>query len=173
MDFRFVTADLRRLDTLRAEALAVPFFEDDRPLVGVLGLVDWRTCGLLSRLVTRGRLRGRRGERLLVAARPKLSFEKLFVFGLGPRGEFDEAVFEEGVRAMADVLGRARVRACVCALPGRPEGLVAPARAMELFLRTLGESTELDELTLVEDADAPREMKPVVERERRRARAVQ
>ena len=171
MDVRFVQPDLRRFDELKSEALSLPFFADERPLAGALGLVDWRLAGQISRLILRGRISGAPGERVLVPARPKLPFEKLFLFGLGHRASFDEAVFESSVRTLFETLGKAHVRASVCALPGRAVGLVAPERAMELFLRLSGPEPEQDEITLVEDTEAQKVMAPIVERERRRARA--
>lgn len=171
MDVRFVQPDLRRLDSLKSEALSLPFFADERPLRGALGLVDWRLSGQISRLILRGRISGAAREKVLVPARPKLPFEKLFLFGLGQREAFDETVFEEAVRQLLDTLSRARVRASVCALPGRSLGLLEPERAMELFLRISGPALEQDEITLVEDAEAQKVMGPVVERERRRASA--
>lgn len=171
MDVHFVSADLRRLDALRREAISIPFFEDERPLSGALGLVDWRLLGFVSRLILRGRISGRAGERVLVPARPRLSFEKLFLFGLGPRARFDEAVVRDGTSRMLETLTRAHVRASVLVLPGRSLGLVGAVRAMELFLEVAAAHPEHDDVTLVEESDAQRAMEPVVERERRRARA--
>ncbi len=171
MDVHFVTADLRRLDGLKSEALAVPFFEDERPLQGPLGLVDWRMCGGVSRLILRGRLRGAAGETTLIPARPRLAFEKLFLFGLGPMAPFDESVFDRSVARMLSTLTRARVRASVFVLPGRVMGRIAPEAAMERFLGIAAHHPEHDEVALVEDAEAQRAMAPIVERERRRERA--
>ncbi len=171
MEVRFVAPDLRRLDSLRSEALSIPFFEDERPLRGALGLVDWRLSGLVSRLIVDEKIRGARGERLLVPARPKLPFEKLFLFGMGSMRELDEREFERGTALMLDTLTLARVRASVVVLPGRAMQLIAPGPAMELFMRVIATRPEHDEITLVEEADAQRAMAPIVTRERRRARA--
>lgn len=173
MDLRFVAPDLRALDVLRCEAIALPFFEDERPLRGAAGLVDWRLCGRLSRLVVSGRVRGRRGERVLVPARPRLATEKLVLFGLGPRARFDEATFVATVGDVLDTLEGLRARTLVMALPGRSLELVAPERAIELFLAAARERTEHDELTLIEPPDAQRAMIPVLERARRKARALE
>lgn len=171
MDVHFVPADLRRFDALRSEALAIPFFEDERPLAGALGLVDWRLSGFLSRLILRGRISGRAGESVLLPARPRLSFEKLFLYGLGPRSDFDERVLRDATSRMLGALSKARVRASVLVLPGRVLGLVSPVRAMEVFLEVAAAHPEHDDVTLVEESEAQRAMEPVVERERRRARA--
>lgn len=170
MDVRFVVPDLRRLDELKSEALALVFFEDERPLRGALGLVDWRLCGQLARLLLRGRARGELGEAVLVPTRPRLPFEKLFLFGAGTRAELDEARFAKVVERALTTLDRARVRASVVGLPAR-DGRIAPERAMELFLELAARHPEQDQVTLIEDHDAQRAMAPVLERERRRVRA--
>jgi hypothetical protein len=171
VDVRFVSPDLRHLDEVRAEAMALPLFEGERPLRGAIGLVDWRLCGALARAVHAERFHGRSGERLLLSGRPKLPFEKIFVYGVGPRDSFDEQAFSEAVAGLFEALCRARVRTSLCLLPGREAALTPPTEAMELFLGALGEGAEHDEVTLIEEPEAQKEMTPVVERAKRRARA--
>lgn len=171
MDVHFVAPELRRLDELKIEALVMPFFSDERPLRGPLGSVDWRLCGRVSRLIERGIVTGKKGETVLVPARPRLPFEKLFLYGLGPRADFDYIANDTALNAMLGTLSRARVRASVLVLPGRAVGLVSPTDAMEAFLRIAENHAELDAVTLVEDVEAQKAMLPIVERERRRARA--
>ncbi|MFK7990951.1 MAG: M17 family peptidase N-terminal domain-containing protein [Sandaracinaceae bacterium] len=171
MDVRFVTPDLRRLDELKSEALALPFFEDERPLRGALGLVDWRLAGQLSRLLLASRATGAPGDAVLVPTRRRLAFDKLFLFGAGPSDAFDEKVFRRVSDHMFATLERAWVRSSVLALPGRSLERIAPARALELFIRVAGRHEGQDHVTLVETAEGARAMGPVIERERRRERA--
>ena len=173
MELRFVAPDLRAIDGLRCEAIALTFFEDERPLRGAAGLADWRLCGRLSRLLVRGRVRGTRGERVLVPARPRLACDKLFLFGLGRRDAFDEPTFVAAIADVLDTLEGVRARTTVLALPGRSLDLVRPERAIELFLGAAGDRGEHDELTLIEPPDAQRAMIPVLERARRKARALE
>lgn len=170
MEVHFVAPDLRRFDLLKAEAISIPVFSDERPPRGPLGLLDWRLCGRVSKLIQRGQLTGERGEIVLVPARPRLTFEKLFLFGVGPRSEFDPALFEATVERMLATLTGVRVRASVLVLPGR-NGLIGAADAMERFLRIASAHSDHDDVILVEDADAQKAMEPVVESEKRRARA--
>ncbi len=171
MDIHFVLPEIRHLDRLKSEALSLPWFSDERPLRGVLGLVDWRMGGRISRLIQSGRISGARDETTLVPARPRLTFEKVLLFGLGPREDFSVEVYEETTARILETLTRARVRASAVVLPGRSLGLIDPATAMESFLKVAGRHSEHDDVTLLESADAQKEMAPIVERERRRARA--
>jgi hypothetical protein len=188
MDLHFVAPDLRRIDEVRAEAIALACCSDERPLGGPLGLLDWRLSGRLSTLVSRGRFSGALGERCLVAARSSVPFEKVFLFGAGPmrglgvapprlgaaraqhRGE-QEAVFRQVTSDMLDTLAAARVRVAALALPGRHLGLVEPAHAMRLLLAVTSGRERHDDLTLVEPIEAQRAMHAVIEEARRRERA--
>lgn len=171
MDVSFVAPDLRKLDALKREAIALPFFEGERPLRGALGLVDWRLAGLVSRVLLRGHANGNLGETVLLPTKRRLPFEKLFLFGAGAPSELDEARFEEVTARMLDTLDAARVRSSVIALPGRAVGRIDPTVAMQRFLRHASEHPEQDSTILIEDSDGQRAMQPVLERERRRARA--
>ncbi len=170
MDILFVTTDLRSLDRLRSEAVCASFFEDERPLRGALGLFDWRMSGAVSSMLSAGKISGRRGDKALLPARPKLPFDKLFLFGLGPRAEFSDAGAVAATRLVFDTLRAARVRASTCVLPGRALGLLEPTRAMEILLEVVVEHTEQDEVTVIEDLESQKRMAPILEREKLRAR---
>lgn len=172
MYVRFTAPELAHIDALRCEALALPLFSDERPLRGALGLVDWRMCGFVSRLRLEDRIRGDELETVLLPARPKLSMDKLFLFGMGPQAELDPERMRRAIDHMFDTLAKARVRTSALALPGRATGQVAPDKAMEVFVAVSLQRDDHDEVTLLEPSEAQREMEPVIERERRRARAL-
>ncbi len=167
MDVRFVPLELPRIDTLRAEVAVLPFFADERPLRGAAGLCDWRLCGKLSRVLQRGRVTGALGEVTLVPGRPRLPFDKLLLVGCGPGADFDEAAHAAVVTRIVRTLEGLRLRACALSLPGRGAGRLGPAEAVRWFLRSLDDDP-LDEVIVLDEADAWRAMLPVVEAERQR-----
>lgn len=171
MHVRFAAPEQKQLDGLRCEALALPVMADERPLRGALGLVDWRLCGFVSRLIKRGLLDPRPNETLLVPGRPKLSVDKVFLFGAGPRQQLDAARQRELIACMLDTVARAGVRTTALVLPGRGSASVSPEDAMECFVAVALPRSEHDDLVLLEPTEAQRAMEPVLERERRRAHA--
>jgi hypothetical protein len=173
VDLKFVAPDLRRLDELRAEALCLPFFEDERPFRGTSGLLDWRLRGQLSKLRIRGRIRGRPGEHVLLPGRPLTSFDKVFLIGLGPKSAFDDARGELACKEIVEILDACRARTAAIVLPGRALGLTSAERALECFLRASHGPHEQDEVTLVDEPDEHRAMQMLLERERRKARAAE
>lgn len=169
MHVYFVAPEAAALDRLRCEAIALPVLSDERPLRGALGLVDWRMCGLVSKLLLSGAVKADPMQIALVPGRPKLVVDKVFLFGAGPSAELDADRQRALVEHMLDTAARAGVRTSAIVLPGRSTHLVAPAAAMELLVSVMRKRPEHDELIVIEPAEAQKNMEPVIERERRRA----
>lgn len=109
----------------RVDLAVLPCFEDERPLQGLAGLVDWRTSGSLSMLLRSGFCTGAAGEAVLLPGGRELPMERIVLLGLGPSGEFARAEAEAtGERLVALVDGLAP-RDVLVAMPGR-----APERAV-------------------------------------------
>jgi hypothetical protein len=170
MDFRFVPPDLRRLDDLSAEVLACAIWEDEWPMLGLAGLIDWRLAGKLSGLAKQGFLTGRADEAVMMPARPRLTFEKLLVLGLGKRETFDDDAVLRAVKRLLGTLEGLQIKRAVVELPGRADGCVPPERAAQIVRTCAGESEAHDAWWLVEDADAEKAITQKTERDARRAR---
>lgn len=168
MDVRFVSPDLHRLDQMKAEAICLPLPQDERPLRGILGLIDWRLCARISKLIEGGRISGQISELLLMPARPKLSFDKLFLYGVGDKN-VEPNEFDRAVNGLLRALAKARIRSAAIALP-RGDTL-PPDATMERFLALRSAISGFDDLSLIEEPARQREMKPVVDSHRRRRRA--
>jgi hypothetical protein len=171
VDVAFAPPDLRRLDELRADALVLPFFDDERPLRGSASLIDWRLRGQLSRLRLRGRLTGRAFERVLVPGRPLTGFDKVFLLGLGPPDAMNATHAEAACRAVFELLDQSLSRTAALVLPGRSSGVIEASAALEAFLRASQSPHEQDHVVVIEDGDTHHTLSLVVERERRKARA--
>jgi hypothetical protein len=171
MDLRFATPNLRRLDLSGTEVLVVSITSDERPMHGVAGLVDFRLAGRISRLAEAGFATGAAGEVLLVPGKPKLPFDKVVLFGIGRIADFGERVFQETVLRILSTLEGLRARTAVVELPGRHLGAIAPERAADLLLESVGNRREHDVWTLIEPADAQRAITQHVLQDRRRARS--
>ncbi len=170
MDIRFTTPDLRALDQIGTEILVASLAEDERPPHGVAGLVDWRLAGRVSRLMKRGFATGRLGEVVMVPAKPRLPFEKVLLFGVGRKPEFEDAVFRSVVQRMLGTLADLRVRSAVVELPGRHFEAIAADRAADILLESAGPSRDHDVWTLVETADSQKHITRHMIQERRRIR---
>ncbi len=172
MQLRFVSRELAALDELDVEVLVASVFSDVRPAQGVAALCDWRLGGRLSRLMREGFLTGNRGEVVMVPGKPKLAFDKVLLFGVGPKSELDVAVFTELVRAVLRALVDLRVRTAVVELPGRAQKLIDATEAADIVLSEAEHETECDAWTLVEDVEARAAMEQHAAERRRRRRVL-
>lgn len=150
MELRFATPDLPSLDTIGQELLVVSVFSDERPPHGVAGLFDWRSAGLVSRMIQSGFFRAELGEILLTQGGPALPFDKVLLLGAGSADQFDEGVFCGLLKRTVRTVERLSVRNVVTELPGRHRDLVAPERAAELLLEQIHESPTHEVWTLLE-----------------------
>ena len=170
MDLRFITPQLRKLDLAGTEVLVACLAEDERPPHGVAGLVDWRLAGRVSNLIQSGFATGSPGEVVLVPGKPKLPFDKVVLFGVGARSEFNERVFRLIVEKMLRTLEGLCARTAVVQLPGRHFDAIQPERAADILLESAGGRQEHDVWTLVEPAEAQRAVTAHMIQERRRVR---
>jgi hypothetical protein len=128
MELSYYPLTMEALDQADAEALCLFVSEDERPLTGLAGLVDWRLSGRLSRMIRAGLVIGAAGEALLTPPGMRLAFKKLFVFGLG-----SARTDEELAARLADALRRlaqAGVKDAALQLPAR----LAPERGVQTLM---------------------------------------
>lgn len=157
----FLPTELAKWDgaATRSDALALAFFTDERPLRGAAGLCDWRLSGRISRLLKKGKLQGRHGETTLLSmCGPKLAFPRVMLFGLGDSSLFDEIHYRREVRHIREVLARAGLGRYAIQPPGRATGLIAPRRALELWLDESARDGWPAEVSIIESASGQKEM---------------
>lgn len=167
MELRFVQPDLRRLDLLVSEVLAVPISVDERPPRGCAGLLDYRLAGRISAVLKSGTLTGQIGEKVFLSGRPKLPFDKLLLFGVGQLAVFNQQIFAGIVTDLLKTLEELNVRRAVVELPGRQDDLIAAQTAAEILLECAGENPMFDTWTLVDTAAAQRSVTNLLRRDRR------
>jgi len=109
---------LESIDTLRdVDALCVFVTDDDRPLSGAAGYLDWRMCGSLSRVLLQGFFKGDRGEQLLMPTSGGVQAVKLFAVGAGPSKTLDASTLGLLLESSALMLKRAGVASVAISLP--------------------------------------------------------
>ena len=118
-------AGLDRLPGVDAACLFVA--EDDRPLHGLGGLIDWRLCGTLSRVLKDGRFVGALGDTLLMPSSGRIPAQRIFCIGVGPRSELNLHALGRVMRRAADVMSLARSRSFLTELPPSPSYASAEA----------------------------------------------
>jgi hypothetical protein len=151
--------DLRVLDDHPADLLVLTAFQDERPLEGLAGLVDWRLCGALSSWRVGGFSTGAFGEQVLMPTGRRLSHPKLLLMGLGPRAEHraDRAI-ALAVRALTAAEGLG-VTALTTGLFGLDQLANPLERTAPKLVTTLREATWLGRVQLVATDEDERKMR--------------
>lgn len=108
---------MESLDALGdVEALCVFVGEDERPLKGIAGYLDWRMCGGLSRVLVSEFFKGEAGDCLLLPSAGRIAIPRVFVCGAGPAGKLKENLGSLMTSA-ADRLTRAKIQSVALELP--------------------------------------------------------
>jgi hypothetical protein len=160
----FLPPELKSLDRLRAQVLLLTVFEDERPLRGVAGLLDWRTCGMLSRFVIREHVAGGEGEVVLFPTGGRLPVPRGIAFGLGKAADFDERAFLRVSQEMARKSRALGVRSAALSLPGQHRKPLDPAKAVGLFAEAVGST--FSQITFFAPTSERREMTEELKRRR-------
>jgi len=96
---RLVPASLAALDALDVDTLLLIITEDERPLQGAAGLLDWRMCGWITQQLLTQNLTGKRGDRYLTWTAGRLPVPRVIILGAGP----SNAVVDALPRLLGDV----------------------------------------------------------------------
>lgn len=165
MDFRFTPLSQHSLDEIQADLLVVPFFQNERPLRGLGGLVDWRLHGKLSHWLLSGALTGAFAEKTLTPS-PTLRAGRLLLVGLGLSESFDAELARQACKLIGQSLEDAGVATVALSLPGRS----VPRLNAELALRCWIDAApqgRLAEMSVIETSEAHRELTALIELLRR------
>lgn len=117
-----LTAGLDALDALTGiEALCCFVTEDERPLSGATGFLDWRLCGGLSKVLRSGFFVGAPDDRLLMPTDARVPAKKIFAVGLGRSSGVTALGLEHALGRAAEMLTRAGVESVALAFPALPK----------------------------------------------------
>ena len=127
-DTRLIDPTLANIDAMACDSIVVGVFPDVRPLAGLLGMIDWRLCGRLSRLFEQGVVTGADGERVLIPTLGRVCAPRLFLYGWGPITNADHRASER-VSAMVDIVIKASAASVAFGFPEPVGGLMNLAAA--------------------------------------------
>ncbi|MFC2075020.1 M17 family peptidase N-terminal domain-containing protein [Bdellovibrionota bacterium] len=125
------------IDRVSSHALLLFFNENEKPLAGNVGLIDWRLNGRLSDLLAKRKIEGAQGEVLMIPGQGRVCSETIFLFGTGEKKAISKLVSK--IRQTVRNLG---VKSLAVSMTS--------ARGTELaFWKKLGEELGLEQLVLV------------------------
>jgi hypothetical protein len=78
-----IILSIEDVDLQECELLVTGFFQDERPLKGTSGLIDWRLNGMLSHLLKEGKMTGEWQETTLIPSLGRVIPQLILLLGLG------------------------------------------------------------------------------------------
>ena len=104
-----VMLSTERIDLQECDLLVTGFFEDERPLRGSSGWVDWRLNGLLSNFLIEKKLIGGWKEMTLIPSQGRMTPRMILLIGLGKVKEYSYLRLREICFYLSETLRRLRV----------------------------------------------------------------
>ncbi len=100
-----------------ADLLISAFFEDERPLKGTAGLLDWRFNGRLSRLLKEKKLTGEWKERTLIPSQGRILPRMILLFGMGSVRTYSYLTVRQIVPTLGETLRNLKASQICLSLP--------------------------------------------------------
>jgi hypothetical protein len=130
----------------RADLAVFPFFADERPLGGLLGLFDWRAAGRFTRLIDdEGARAGDVGHAVLTLGGRTLPAQRVVLLGLGETSAFGEEAAQRAAARIGAIVRDLRPRSVLFG--------VSPAatqrEALDAFIRVTLDAAEETPVTWI------------------------
>ncbi len=130
-----------KMDVPGCEVLVAGFFEDERPLRGASGWLDWRLNGLLSRFLIHKRLIGTWKETTLIPSQGRILPPLILLVGLGRLREYSYLRLRELFPFLLDSLRKLNVSKVCFSLPEDEEHQVEAGKLAEVLMEGISDTT--------------------------------
>jgi hypothetical protein len=129
-------------DAYECEILVVGFFEDERPLRGSTGWVDWRLNGVLSRYLLEKKLLGIWKEMTLIPSQARILSPLILLVGLGKIREYSYLRLRELFPFLLETLKKLKVSKICFSLPEDGEHQVEAGKLAEVLMEGIADGMD-------------------------------
>ncbi|MCP4003283.1 MAG: hypothetical protein GY725_03725 [bacterium] len=133
----------------QAETCLVPVPEDERPLRGDAGWIDWRLCGRISEQLRSGYVSGMPGEAALLPGGVPLHISRILLVGVGPSALLAGGPLANAMRGAVSKLLALQCGAALLACPGSIDLQSEAASLLSGVVQGLSEAPEDSRLNIV------------------------
>jgi hypothetical protein len=137
-----VILSTRKVDVQECEVLVTGLFEDERPLRGSSGWVDWRLNGRISRCLIEKRLVGMWKETTLIPSEGRILPPLILWVGLGKVREYSYPRLRELFPYLLETLKKLNVSKICFSLPEDTEHQVEPGKLAEVLMEGIADSMD-------------------------------
>ena len=141
-----------RADAQECDLLVSGIFQDERPLQGTTGWIDWRLNGRLSRLVMSKKVTGDWKETTLIPSNRRIIPKMILLLGLGRTKEYSYLRLREIVPHLLETLKNLHPSSLCLSLPdGEERYNVDCGKLTEIFLEGVADGLDRWEHTADEE----------------------
>jgi hypothetical protein len=131
-----------KVDVQECDLLVAGFFEDERPLKGSSGWIDWRLNGLLSRFLIEKRLTGHWKEAMLIPSQGRVTPRMIILLGLGRVNEYSYLRLREICPYVLDTLKRLKASDVCLSFPYEENYNVNCGKLVEVLIEGIADSLD-------------------------------
>ncbi|MFB3884352.1 MAG: M17 family peptidase N-terminal domain-containing protein [Thermodesulfobacteriota bacterium] len=132
-----------KTDAQECDVLVTGFFQDERPLKGSSGWMDWRLNGLLSRFLIEKRLTGEWREKTLIPSQGRVMPRMILLLGLGKVREYSYLRLREISPYIMEILRKLNASSFCFSLPYEEGYNVDCGKLIEVFIEGIADCLDL------------------------------
>jgi hypothetical protein len=131
------------IDRQECQLVEAGFFEDERPLRGPAGLLDWRLNGAISREIINGRITGRFKETVIIPSNGRIQSPKILLIGLGRAARISYPKLREVSGHLLQTLLRINILDFCCSIPHSKPYPLECSKAVEVWVEGMADTPGL------------------------------
>ncbi|MFB0505513.1 MAG: M17 family peptidase N-terminal domain-containing protein [Thermodesulfobacteriota bacterium] len=131
------------IDRQECQLVSAGLFEDERPLRGPAGLLDWRLNGAISREVINGRITGQFKETVIIPSSRWIQSPKILLIGLGSARRISYPKLREVSAYLLQTLLKIDVIDFCCSIPHSKPYPIECSKAVEVWVEGLADALNL------------------------------
>jgi hypothetical protein len=144
-----VSAEL--MDVQECDVLVSGFFQDQRPLKGTSGWMDWRLNGTLSRFLIEKRLTGDWPETLLIPSQGRMRAPMILLFGLGKVRDYSYLRLREIFPYLLETVQKLKTSSICFSLPYEENYNVDCGKLIEVLIEGIADCLDIDQYSFDPD----------------------
>jgi len=133
------------IDLQECDVLVTGFFQDERPLRGSSGWMDWRLNGMLSRFLIEKRLTGDWKETTLIPSQRRVQPRMILLLGLGRVREYSYLRLRELSPYLLETLKKLNTSNVCLSLPYEESYNVDCGKLAEVLIEGIADCLDLDQ----------------------------
>jgi hypothetical protein len=139
------------IDLQECDVLVTGFFQDERPLKGSSGWMDWRLNGMLSRFLIEKRLTGEWQEATLIPSQGRIRPQMILLLGLGKIKEYSYLRLRELSPFILETLKKLNTSNVCLSLPYEERYNVDCGKLAEVLIESIADCLDLDQYSFNEE----------------------